>query len=241
LSGDFFFVKRVGSDSVRSAGEFIVQGLFLKNGRILIVYYSFTQQTRVLLRRFVSGLESKGVEVALERLEPRQSFDFPFRSNYRLGMAMVTTFFRRRMEVKPVGEKCFVEWDCVVIAGPTWSYHASGPVLDFLDRYGSKVCNGRLVIPFISCRSYWRIHYWDLKRQLLRWGAEVAKPIVFAHPMKEPWRFIGLVMQLRGKMVRKGNSSWFRKHYPGYGHSKEQGEEAFRKGTEVAKMVQQSG
>lgn len=204
------------------------------------MYYSFTQQTRVLLKKFVSGLEGEGVEVALERLEPRLPFEFPFKTNYRLAVAMVATFLRRRMEVEPIGEKCFNKWDCVVLAGPTWSYHPSGPVLDFLDRYGSKVCKGKRVIPFISCRSYWRIHNWELKRQLHKCGATVEKPIVFAHPMKEPWRFIGLVMQLRGKMVRKGDSSWFRKHYPGYGHNKEQGEEAFQKGREIARLVQQS-
>lgn len=204
------------------------------------MFYSFTQQTRVLLRKFVSGLEAEGVEVGLERLEPRQPFQFPFRTNRRLASAMIATFFRYRMEVEPVSNRCFEEWDCVVLAGPTWSYHPSGPVLDFLDRYGKKVCNGKLVIPFISCRSYWRIHNWELKRQLLKYGAEIAKPIVFVHPMKEPWRFIGLVLQLRGKMVRKSDSSWFRKHYPGYGHSKTQGEEAFEKGIEVARRVQLS-
>ena len=62
------------------------------------------------------------------------------------------------------------------------------------------------------------------------------QPIVFLHPTKEPWRFIGLVLQLRGKMVRKENS-WFRKHYPGYGHNKEQGEEAMEKGKQVAKVL----
>lgn len=211
----------------------------MKKGRILIVYYSFTQQTRVLLRKFVDGLESEGVEVALEKLEPCQPYDFPFRTTYQLLTAMISTFFRRRMEIKPINDVCFDYWDCVVVAGATWSYHPSGPVLDFLDRYGEKVCSNKLVIPFISCRSYWRIHYWDLKRQLKKCGAEVAEPIVFLHPMREPWRFIGLVLQLRGKMVRKSDSSWFRKHYPGYGHSKSQGEEAFRKGVEVAKTLQQ--
>ncbi|MFW2368289.1 MAG: flavodoxin family protein [Desulforhopalus sp.] len=212
----------------------------MKNGRILIVYYSFTQQSRVLLKKFVAGLEGEGVEVALERLEPSHPFEFPFRSNYRLISAMISTFFCRRMEIKQISEKCFSEWDSVVLAGPTWSYHPSGPVLDFLDRFGHKVCSNKLVIPFISCRSYWRIHHWGLKRLLLKCGAKVAEPIVFVHPMKEPWRFIGLVMQLRGKMVRKGDSSWFRKHYPGYGHNKAQGEEAFNKGIEIAKMIQQN-
>ncbi|MCP4343229.1 MAG: hypothetical protein GY799_31235 [Desulfobulbaceae bacterium] len=69
-----------------------------------------------------------------------------------------------------------------------------------------------------------------------RINARPAAPIVFPHPIKEPWRFIGLVLQLRGKMVRKENS-WFRKHYPGYGHSKEQGEMAKLEGQRIAERL----
>ncbi len=204
--------------------------------RVLVIFYSFTQQTRLLLKKFVEGLEGDGIEVALERLEPLEPYPFPFKSNFSLALAMVMTFFRRRNEIRPVSDKCFEEWDCIVLAGPTWSYHPSGPMLDFLDRYGRKVCSGKEVVPFISCRSYWRLHYWTIKRRLQRYGAEPAEPLVFVHPIREPWRIIGLILQLRGKMVRK-DKSWFRKHYPGYGHSREQGEAALQAGRKVARHL----
>jgi len=137
------------------------------------------------------------------------------------------------MKIHPINSICFQEWDCVVLAGPTWSYHPSGPMLDFLDRYGCQVCTEKKVIPFISCRSYWRLHSWSVRRVLQRYSAKPTGPIVFVHPIREPWRFIGLVLQLRGKMVRK-EKSWFRKYYPGYGHSKGQGDEAMEKGRRVA-------
>ncbi len=200
---------------------------------MLIVFYSFTQQTRLLIKKFVEGLDGEGVEVGLERLEPVAPYGFPFKTNIQLAIAMIGTFFRRRMTIQPVNELCFDDWDCIVLAGPTWSYHPSGPILDFLDRYGKQVCAGKVVIPFISCRSYWRIHYWTVKQSLQKHGARPAQPIVFEHPIKEPWRFIGLVLQLRGKMGRKENS-WFRKHYPTYGHSKTQGDEAKNAGRLVA-------
>lgn len=136
----------------------------------------------------------------------------------------------------PVSAHCIGNWDCIILAGPTWSYHPSGPVLDFLDRYGREICAGKRVIPLISCRSYWRWHYWTLKARLQRYGASVAEPIVFTHPIREPWRLIGLVLQLRGKMVRR-EKSWFRNHYPGYGHSKQQALEALHKGREIAEKL----
>jgi hypothetical protein len=208
----------------------------LKRKRVLIVFYSFTQQTRVLLKRFVDGLEGEGIEVALEKLEPVDPYAFPFRTNFSLAAAMIMTFFRQRSAIHPVSALCFEDWDCIVLAGPTWSYHPSGPMLDFLDRYGHQVCGGKTVIPFISCRSYWRLHYWTIKHCLKKFSAMPAKPIVFNHPIREPWRFIGLVLQLRGKMVRR-EKSLFRKHYPAYGHSKEQGEAAKEEGKRVARQL----
>lgn len=240
LSGALFFVKRKGSREIDEAElkvtYGVIRGYHLKRKRLLIVFYSFTQQTRVLLKRFVEGLESEGIEVVLERLEPVKPYPFPFKTDFSLAVAMVKTFFRQRMTIHPVSAQCFEDWDCIVIAGPTWSYHPSGPVLDFLDRYGQQVCAGKTVIPFISCRSYWRIHYWTLKHYLQKYRAKPLEPIVFVHPIREPWRFIGLVLQMRGKMVRK-EKSWFRKHYPGFGHNKEQGDMAMQEGRRIARRL----
>lgn len=208
----------------------------MKEKHVLIVYYSFTQQTRLLLKKFSEGLRELGIEVVFERLEPVEPYSFPFKTNFSLATAMVRTFFRQRMKVHPISSRCFETWDCIVLAGPTWSYHPSGPILDFLDRYGREVCAGKTVIPFISCRSYWRIHFWTLRSRLRQYQAKPGRPIIFLHPIREPWRFIGLVLQLRGKMVRKENS-WFRKHYPGYGHSKSQVDEAKNEGRRLAERL----
>ena len=233
----FFLLQRMWKESIICASAYIdIRGFHLKKKRVLIIFYSFTQQTRILLKKFIEGLEGEGIEVALERLEPLTPYDFPFKTNLRLALTMVMTFFCKRDEIHPVSARCFEDWDIIVLAGPTWSYHPSGPMLDFLDRYGRQVCAGRKVIPFISCRSYWRLHYWTIKRRLQRYGARPTGPIVFEHPINEPWRFFGLILQLRGKMVRK-EKSWFRKHYPGYGHSKEQGDAALKEGRQVARSL----
>lgn len=197
--------------------------------RVLIVYYSYTQQTKMQLKKFISGLESWDIEVVVERLEPYAPYEFPFRSNWRLAVAMVRTFFCKAMPVRPIADVCHGQWDCLVVAGPTWSYNPSGPILDFVSRYGSTVCAGQLVVPFISCRSYWRWHNLLLGRKLRGYGCTVARPIVFMHPQKEPWRFIGLLLQLRGTVLPR-QYAWWKKRYPGYGHNREQGEEAARVG-----------
>lgn len=202
--------------------------------RVLVVYYSFTQQTHILLKQFCAGLKEQGVEVALERLELVNPYEFPFKTDWRLFTVMVRTFCRGRKEIQPVSNKCFEDWGYIVLAGPTWSYHPSGPILDFLDKYGSSVLGGKKVIPFISCRSYWRIHHLSLKRELRKVGASSQPLLVFEHPTKEPYRIIGLILKLRGKMIR---GEWFRKHYAMYGHSKEQTKEAYRYGVELGQNI----
>ncbi len=204
--------------------------------RVLIIYYSFTQQTRILIKNFAAGIEEKGAEVVLERLEPVQPYEFPFKTDLRLASVMVRTFLRRRAEIHEISQACYGEWDRIVLAGPTWSYHPSGPVLDFLARFGEGVCRGKEVSVFISCRSYWRLHYWSLRIALKRFGSFPTAPIIYVHPIKEPYRLIGLILQLRGKMIRRENS-WFRKHYPGYGHNKSQLEDAYQKGLSVGAEI----
>jgi hypothetical protein len=202
--------------------------------RVLVVYYSFTQQTRILLRRFCAGLEEQGIDVYCERLEPVNPYEFPFQTDMRLASVMFRTFFRGRKEVHPVSDKCFETWDYVVLAGPTWSYFPSGPILDFLDKYREEILSGKKVIPFISCRSYWRLHHRSLVKIFKKVGAEPLPPVVFVHPTREPYRVLGLLLKLRGKMIR---SDWFRKNYESYGHNKAQAEEAFEKGIQLGKNI----
>ena len=202
--------------------------------RVLVVYYSFTQQTRILLKQFCAGLEEQGVECDYERIEAVNPYEFPFKTDFRLISVMARTFVKGRKVIQPVSEKCFGEWDYVVLAGPTWSYHPSGPILDFLDRYGESVLAGKKVVPFISCRSYWRFHHRSLKKVFKKVGAEGLSPIVFEHPTKDPYRVIGLLLKLRGKMIQQ---DWFRKHYEAYGHNKAQRLEAFNFGVNLGKKI----
>lgn len=208
--------------------ELLRSGIVVKK-RVLVIYYSFTQQTRILVKKFGEGIEKTGHEVYFERLRPRCAYGFPMKTNLRLVSIMIRTFLRQRQEVEPVSRSCYGPWDYVVLAGPTWSYHPSGPMLSFLDQFGDELLAQKKVIPFISCRSYWRLHLWSLRYKLKRLGATVMEPLIYKHPTREPYRFIGLCLQLRGKTLRH---SWFRKNYPHYGNSKEQAVEAMEKGAE---------
>ena len=210
--------------------------MILNKKRILIISYSFSSQTRNLLNGLIDGLEESGVEVFWEQLTPVAELRFPVGTVSATFVMMAQTFLRKHYPVHPVNPVCFEQWDLIILAGPTWSYNPSGPVLALLDRDGRRLFSGKTVLPFISCRGYWRVHYYGLRALLRSCGATVAAPVVFAHPTPEPWRTIGVFLKLAGKVPEAG-TSWFRRYYPKYGHSRQQVEDCRKVGLKLGRHI----
>jgi len=207
------------------------------NPKVLIIYYSFSGQTIGLLHHLAEGLREEKINVRLERLHPVKPPHFPLRSITATLKMMFTTFVRRRMPIKDISPGCFEDYDLTILAGPTWSYNPSGPVLSLIDRYGRRLFAGKIVLPLISCRGYWRMHWRGLRKMLQKCGAVVPNLIVFAHQCREPWRTIGVFLKIAGKHPERG--AIIGKYYKRYGHTKEQHEEAFRFGAMVGKSMRQ--
>ena len=203
----------------------------LQTPRVLILYYSLSAQTNGLVHRLGAGLSQQGLEVVYERLQPLTALKFPIGTVPATLTMMLITLLRGRIPIQPLSDVCCKRYDLLVLAGPTWSYNPSGPVLSLLDRDGKRLFAGQLVLPLISCRGYWRLHWLGLRRRLKRCGAKLAGPLVFTHPSKEPWRTIGVFLKLAGKVPEKGRI--IGRHYHRYGHSKEQLEEAGRLGETI--------
>lgn len=188
--------------------------------RVCIIYFSLSGQSRGLINLLAAGLRSQGVEVFIEQIVARHRIGFPFYSVFKTLIMMLLTFFRKRNPIQPLSEGCFQAYDLIVLAGPTWSYNPSGPVLDLLDRYGERLFKGRQVIPLISCRGYYRMHERGLKKSLQRCGAQVTDSIIFRHPVPEPWSTIGVFLRSAGYHPEK--ISLLAKHYNHFGHSVDQ-------------------
>jgi hypothetical protein len=205
------------------------------NNRVLLIYYSFSGQTGVLINRLAAGLKEQGIEVFFEKLKPVQHLRFPVGSLFRTYLMMLSTFFRMRVPIQELSAKCSQEYDLIILAGPTWSYNPSGPVLSFLDRDGKEVLGGREVLPLISCRGYWKAHWWGLQKKLKQCGAHFSNMIAFSHPNSEPWRTIGVFLKIAGKNPER--SGFTSKYYNRFGHSNEQMEEAFRFGVLIGESL----
>jgi len=196
--------------------------------RVLIIYYSFSAQTAGLIHRLSAGLAEAGVTVREERLMPRTPLKFPIGTISATLAMMLITFLRGRIPIQPLSDLCRARYDLLILAGPTWSYNPSGPVLSLLDRDGRRLFADQQVVPLISCRGYWRMHWWTLSWQLARCGARVVNRMIFAHPSREPWRTIGVFLKLAGRVPEKGR--FLGRYYPRYGHAREQLEEAHQYG-----------
>jgi len=205
---------------------------------VLIIYYSFSAQTASLVKSLAKGLAEWGTAVEKIRLSPTTPLRFPLRSLLLTFKMMLTTFFRKRVAIEePAGIE--QKPDLIILAGPTWSYNPSGPILFFLDRFGQKYLADRPVMPMISCRGYWRMHAAGLARLLKRCGARPAAPLIFTHPNPEPWRTIGVFLKITGRTPEK--SRFLKKHYPRFGHSHEQINRAEGYGKFLAETLQEEG
>lgn len=203
--------------------------------QILFLYYSFSGQTSAVLHRLAGGLESQGLDIVFEKLRPQTPLRFPFGTIRRTIRMMATTFCRCRTPLMPVTEACLKGYDLIVLAGPTWSYNPSGPVLSLVDNYGKHLFAGKEVLPVISCRSYWRTHYWGLHRMLKKCGAKVPNRIIFTHPSPEPWLTIGVFLKLAGRNPER--HPFLKKRYRKYGHSRAQLDEASRLGERLGETL----
>ena len=147
----------------------------MANKRVLILSYSYSHQTRNLLKTMVAGMDEENIDIVRERLEPEEYLRFPIGTIPSTFVMMGQSFFRKRYPIKPLNEIAFQDWDLIIVAGPTWSYNPSGPVLSLLDRDGKKLFKNQTVLPMISCRGYWRVHFWGLKSLLNKCGAKAVQ------------------------------------------------------------------
>lgn len=207
--------------------------------KVLVVSYSFSSQTNNLVQALCSGLENEGMCIVRERLVPRKPLRFPIGTVGGTLRMMLETFLRKRLPIEPLAPPCFDHYDLIILAGPTWSYNPSGPILALLDRDGERLFRGKKVLPLISCRGYWRMHWWGLNNFLRRCGARVVNLIVFSHPNPEPWRTIGVFLKLAGRIPEK--KSWFAGKYRKYGHTTRQIEEATQFGQMIGSELAQGG
>ena len=148
---------------------------------------------------------------------------------------MFSTFFRARIPIQKLSSQCYENYQLIILAGPTWSYNPSGPILSLLDSEGNVLFKDQRVLPLISCRGYHRLHNILLRLQLKRYGARLEESLIFAHPTSEPWSTLGVFLKSAG--YRPEQISLLKSHYSHFGHTTDQLLQAKRYGNLIGKAL----
>ena len=128
--------------------------------RVLFVYYSYTQQTRIVVEAMAEVLRERGCEAqqaAIEFTDPRyaQRFSrFPLRHVYRDLFGMIPAQLRGATgEIRIPDAAREGDYDLVCIGSPTWWMKTSVPIRSYLksDAAG-RILNRKRFAAFVVCR-----------------------------------------------------------------------------------------
>jgi flavodoxin len=140
--------------------------------RVLLVYYSFTQQTARVAETMEAALQEKGYDVSrvgIEFIDPRRSkifSTFPVRLP-ALRVATMLIPQRRRLigEIRVSSAATEGDYDLVVIGSPTWWLTTNMPVRSYLKSPSAQtVMAGKPFAAFSVSRRYWRGNMKDVRR-----------------------------------------------------------------------------
>ena len=142
------------------------------NPRVLIVYFTFSQQTRRVADVIAATLEDRGAEVTLARIEltdkrwakrfEKVPMRFPL---LRIGGMLPAQVRQATGEIRIPPEAQAGEYDLVVIGSPTWWFRVSLPIRSYLRSPEAKnVLNGKPFAGYSTSRRYWRYNVGNIRR-----------------------------------------------------------------------------
>jgi menaquinone-dependent protoporphyrinogen IX oxidase len=156
--------------------------------RVLLVYFTYTQQSRKVAEAMAEVFRDRGCEVrqgAIELTDARyaERFSrFPLRHAYLDIFGMMPAQLRGATgEIRIPEEAAEGEYDLICIGSPTWWLKTSVPIRSFLksDAAGP-LLKGKRFTAFVVCRRYWGINLRGVKKLGTRRGGEYVDGIHFS-------------------------------------------------------------
>jgi len=140
--------------------------------RVLIVYYTYTQQNQKVSEAMAEALEERGCEVtqaAIELTDPRyvERFSrFPLRHRIFDIVGMLPAQLRRATgEIRIPDEARAGDYDLICIGSATWWLTTCMPIRSFLKSDTTRgLMEGKRFASYAVCRRYWKNNLKTVKR-----------------------------------------------------------------------------
>lgn len=132
--------------------------------RVLLVYYTYTQQARKGMDAMADVLRERGCEVKLAAIEftdkryVERFSRFPLRHRYWDIFGLLPAQLRRATgEIRIPEEAQEGNYDLICVGSPTWWLTTCMPIRSFLKAESTKgLLAGKRFTGFVVCRRYWR-------------------------------------------------------------------------------------
>ena len=134
--------------------------------RVLLVYYTYTQQTRKVVDTMAKVLRERGCEVQEAPIEftdsryAKRFLEFPLRHAYRDLFGMIPAQLRGATDEIRIPDAARAgDYDLICIGSPTWWMKTSVPIRSYLKSDSAAgVLNGKRFTAFVVCRRYWSVN-----------------------------------------------------------------------------------
>lgn len=158
--------------------------------RVLLLYYSYTGQSRKALEAAGEVFAARGCEVqnaAIEFTDPRYAgrfSQFPMRRVWPDMLSVLPAQTRRaKGEIRTPPEVHEGDYDLICIGSPTWWSTASMPVRSFLESDDArKLLTGKPFAVFVVCRQFWMDNMKTVRRLGEKQGGRFVGEVHFTYP-----------------------------------------------------------
>ena len=169
--------------------------------RVLFVYYSYTQQTRLVAEAMAEELRNRGCEVQLASIgftDTRWAERFtrlPLRHAILDIVGMLPAQMRGATgEIEIPDEAREGDYDLVCIGSPTWFFRQSVPVRSYLKSdTANRLVEGKRFAAFVVCRRYWRQNLKSVRKVGTKLGGEYVGGIHFKFAGGQIRSFMSLI------------------------------------------------
>jgi menaquinone-dependent protoporphyrinogen IX oxidase len=158
--------------------------------RILVVYFTYTQQSRKVAETMAEGFRAKGCSVSLAPIEftdkrwAGRFTRFPLKHAYLDVVGMLPAQMRNATgEIDVPAEAREGDYDLVCIGSPTWFFRPSVPIRSFLesDAAARLFKGGTPFAVYVCARRYWSINFKQVKKLATKQGGEYIDNIHFVY------------------------------------------------------------